>query len=205
MTRILLAVVAILSFESGMLLSQTEAERDWANLHFAQVLDTVMPLQRTASIYIVYRAHRDLHTEVPEYWFLIGTDPNEKGYGLHPYLSAHIRAADTSSIYDQLVRMHRSDAKEDASSIAKKVRLKAWDWNEANCPAITDELEKLKDLQSKLPDLTANTIVLHPMNHEFHLQAATGDANLVLWDDEHPLVKWALDTRRALDKCAQAK
>ena len=55
----------------GALLSQTEADWDWTNVNFGTVLDRFMPMYGTEGLYVVYRANRDLHTEVPEYWFLI--------------------------------------------------------------------------------------------------------------------------------------
>jgi hypothetical protein len=29
-----------------------------------------------------------------------------------------------------------------------------------------------------------------------------GNIDIELWDEKHPLVQWALETRQALDKCA---
>ena len=165
--RILLITLTVISLDTATLLSQTEAEWEWANKHFGQALDALTPLRRVAGPYVVYRAHRDLRTDVPEYWFLIGRDQNEKGYGLHTYLSAHVRAAETLSIYDQLRSMRRSNEQGDAVSITQKIKLQTWDLNETNCPAIKDEVEKLEELQPKLPKLTADTIVLHPMNWVF--------------------------------------
>src|SRR6266481_794336 len=75
--RILLITLTVISLDTATLLSQTEAEWEWTNKHFGQALDTLMPLQRVAGLYVVYRAHRDLRTDVPEYWFLIGRDQNE--------------------------------------------------------------------------------------------------------------------------------
>ena len=43
------------------------------------------------------------------------------------------------------------------------------------------------------------------MNHEFHIDAPDGDLNFVIWDDEHPLVRWALETRRVLESCPKTK
>ena len=140
--RILLITLTVISLDTATLLSQTEAEWEWTNKHFGQALDTLMPLQRVAGLYVVCRAHRDLRTDVPEYWFLIGRDQNEKGYGLHTYLSAHVRAAETLSIYDQLRSMRRSNEQGDAVSITQKIKLQTWDLNETNRPAIKDEVEK---------------------------------------------------------------
>jgi len=60
--------------------------------------------------------------------------------------------------------MRRSNEQGDAVSITQKIKLQTWDLNETNRPAIKDEVEKLEELQ---PKLTADTIVLHPMNWVF--------------------------------------
>ena len=198
---ILLAVAALQTLP----FSQTEAEWNWTNKHFEAALDSLMPLQRTQGVYVVYRANRDLYTEVPEYWFLIGYDGNPDGHGLQPTLSAHVRAADSVSIYDQLMRMHRKEPNEDASSMVRRMKLTNWDTNETACPAIRKQVQKLQELQSKPLDLNSEVIVLHPMNHQFHIQAAGGDMKFTIWDDEQPLVLWAVETRRVLESCTKVQ
>ncbi len=193
--------IAVICLETS-LLSQTEAEWDWTNNHFGAVLNSLMPLEKTPGLYVVYRANRDFHTEVPEFWFLIGHEGNSNGYGLQPILSARVRAVDGVSVYDQLMRTHQKNSSEEASSIAKKIKLKTWDSNETACPAIRTQVEKFHNLQSKPLALNSDVIVLHPMNHEFHIQSPYGDMRLTIWDDEHPLVRWAAETRRALESCA---
>jgi hypothetical protein len=41
------------------------------------------------------------------------------------------------------------------------------------------------------------------MNHAFYAQGEEGDMSIVLTDEEHPLVKWALETRQALEHCVK--
>lgn len=55
----------------------------------------------------------------------------------------------------------------------------------------------------ELPDLNGSVVTLHPMIHAFYADGAEGDMTMVLTDDEHPLVKWALETRQALEHCAK--
>ena len=114
-----------------------------------------------------------------------------------------MRVADSGSIYDQLMRMHRGNEQEDAASMSKQIRLKTWDFNETSCPPIKKQLGEFQQLQSKPPALTPDHIVLHPMNHAFHIQAPDGDLKFVIWNDEHPLVMWAAETRRVLETCAK--
>ena len=182
--------------------AQTDADWDWTNKQFGLALDALMPLEQRGGLYVVYRAHRDYRTDVPEYWFMIGFDPKEGGYGLHNYLSAHVRFAQTISIYDQLMRIHRSDPRQDVSAMQKRISLKSVDLTEKTCPAISHQVAKLEEVGANLPKMRIDTIILHPMNHEFHIQGTDGDVSAVLADDENPLVKWALETRQALDLCS---
>ncbi len=134
---------------------------------------------------------------------MYGYDGNSNGYGLQSVLSAHVRAADGTSIYDQLMRMHQKDRNREAASMAKTIKLKAWDGTETACPAIKKQVEQLQNLQSKPLELNSDVIVLHPMNHQFHIQSPSAEMRFTIWDDEHPLITWALETRRALEACAK--
>jgi hypothetical protein len=182
--------------------AQTDADWDWTNEHFGLVLNALMPLEKTGGFYVAYRAHRDYRTDVPEYWFMIERDVNEHRTGSQDYLSAHVRFAETVSIYDQLMKMHRTEPQHDVSAMQNRISIKSIVLTEKECSAIKDQVDKLEKLRANLPKLQSDTIVIHPMNHEFHFQGAEGDVNAVLIDDEHPLVKWALETRHALDLCS---
>ncbi len=63
---ILLTLMSVLC-TSYSLSSQTIADWDWVNGHFGEALDHVMPLEKSPGYYVVYRAHRDYRTDVPEY------------------------------------------------------------------------------------------------------------------------------------------
>jgi hypothetical protein len=178
--------------------SQTNAE--WVNEYYSHALDALMPLQKETGTFVAYRAHRDYRTDVPEYWFMIEYDR----YGSEASF-AHVRAADGLSIYDQLARLHQNDMQAKATSLAGKIKLKSWDFDEHNCPAIKKQVENFQALQFNPPTLEAKTIVFHPMNHELHVQAPNADMHVVIWDDDHPMVKWAMETRTALEKCVTHK
>jgi len=209
MTRrwILISTLLAITFGAGVCASQTEADWTWTNEHFGLLLDALMPLQTTAGLYVTYRANRDYVTRVPEYWFRIGYEFNEKqGYGSNNFLSAHERIASPNSIYDQLMALHRSDpAAQEAANFKARIKLRSYDFTETNCPAIKSQMEKFKRLQTKMPDLNGNVITIHPMNHVFYAVGAEGDMNIVLSDEENPLVKWALETRQALEGCEPAR
>ena len=182
--------------------SQTDADWVWTDKQFGPVLDALMPLKKHGGVFVSYRANRDLVTSTPEYWFTIGREPKENGNGLQSYISAHVRVAQPSSIYDQLTTIHREQpAVQDTTSIQQRMKLQKFDLTEMNCPAIKERLEKLGNLSAKLPEINGNYVILHPMIHAFYISGADGDATLTLVDEKNPLVRWAQDTRRVLDAC----
>lgn len=186
--------------------SQTDAQWTWSSEHFSSVLDALMPLQRRSGMYVSYRANRDYATNTPEYWFMIGHEPREKGYGLNPYLSAHVGLADPVSIYDQLMAIHGKDPTiQGAKLILDRIKLRKFDFTEMNCPAMKEQLERLKNLPVKLPDINGGEITLHPMIHALYITGAEGDAHLVLTDDKNGLVQWAQETRSVLDSCGKVR
>jgi len=186
--------------------SQTQADWDWTNKEFGPVLDAVMPLQTDGGLYVSYRANRDYVTSIPEYWFRIGYEGNEKqGYGLQSFFSAHVRIASPKSIYDQLMAHHRSNsATQEPANLKSRIKFKNYDFTEMSCPAIKTQMGKFETLQMTLPHLNGNVVTIHPMGHAFYAQGAEGDMSIVLTDEEHPLVKWALETRQALERCVKS-
>lgn len=203
----LIGTLLAITFGGRVCPSQTEADWTWTNEHFGSLLDALMPLQSSGGLYVTYRANRDYVTSIPEYWFRIGYEfDRRQGYGLQKFFSAHVRIASPNSIYDQLMTLHRSDTSaQEAVALKARIKLRSYDYTEMNCPAIKSQMEKFQKLQTKMPDLNGNAITIHPMNHDFYAVGTEGDMTLALTDDEHPLVKWALETREALEGCQEMR
>ena len=193
-------------FAIGNVKAQTEADWDWTNKAFDSALDTLMPLHAKGGLHVTYRANRDYVTSIPEYWFRIGYEFNEKqGYGLNNFFSAHVRIASPKSIYDQLMALHRRNpGTRESTSFVPRIKLRSYDLTEMNCPEIKTQMDKFQKLQTKLPDLNGNIITIHPMNHVFYAQGAEGNMTIALTDEELPLVKWALETKQALEQCGKS-
>jgi len=186
--------------------SQTQGDWDWINKQFGPVLAATMPLKRDSGAFVTYRANRDLYTNTPEYWFMVGREPNSGKPGLRPYLSAHVRVAEPVSIYDQLMAIHRKEPEiQDTSSLQQRIKLKVADLDDVNCPALKRQLEKLKNVPAKLPDVNGDQITLHPMIHALYISGSDGDVTMFLTDDDNPIVRWAEETRRAFDLCGKPR
>jgi hypothetical protein len=196
--------VAFLAFAGSLIprtaFVQTDADWDWMREDFGPALDTLMPIREDIGTHVTYRSYHDLHSDVIEYSFILGHDPNVDGLGLQGYLSAHVRMADSVSIYDQMMKMHRDNPQEEASTIRKRVKIKEWNLTERTCPKIRSQFREFRSLRFRPPHF--DEIVLDPLVHQFTIQTGAGDMDLTLVDSRDPLVAWALRTRRVLEKCA---
>ncbi len=191
----------LLSFSAGGSLSaQSSADWDWMSYHFDKALHDLFPIDERYGVYVAYRSHRDLHTDVPEYSFVIGTENSDTVSGLPRYLAAHVQEAESTSVYAQMMALHREFPNRSADDIQKDVRVKKWKLTEMNCPAIKVQFSKCQRLRLALPKF--NVVMLHPLIHEFRIRAGGGDMDVTLYDDESSLVPWATETRHALEQCA---
>jgi hypothetical protein len=162
-----------------------------------------MPLQGDGELY--YRANKTLYTSTPEYWFMIGVERADKEPGSRPYLVARVRVSQPVSIYDQLMAIHRENPSVQDTVLEKSVRFQSFDLTEMNCPAIKVQIEKLKSLPVQLPDMNLDYIILHPMIHAFYINGTDGDVRMSLVNSRNALVRWAQETRKAIDACGKAR
>jgi hypothetical protein len=196
----LVVAAFLLSFSAGNLSAQSSADWDWMSNHFDKALHDHFPIDERYGIYVAYRSHRDLHTDVPEYSFVIGPEKSDTVSGLPRYLSAQVREAESASVYDQMMTLHRKFPNRSADDIQKDVRVKKWKLTEMNCPAIKAQFSKFQQLRLAAPQF--DVVILHPLIHEFRIRAGGGDMEIALYDDENSLVPWAIETRHALEFCA---
>jgi hypothetical protein len=184
----------------GRLSAQSSADWDWMSNHFDKALHDLFPIDERYGAYVAYRSHRDLHTDVPEYSFVIGTENSDTVSGLPRYLSARVQEAESTSVYDQMMALHREFPNRSAEDIQKDVRIEKWKLTEMNCPAIKVQFSKFQQLRLALPK--SDVLILHPLIHEFRIRAGGGNMDVTLYDDENSLVPWATETRHALELCA---
>jgi hypothetical protein len=165
--------------------------------NYERVLDDLL-MARSGGQHVVFRARYD--RVVPEYSFWIGYGVAESGFGLRPYLSAHVTMADAVSIYDQVMELHSNNKQGNVKWIEKRIKLKQWTYTEMGCAAVKDQFEKLQRLNFSVPEFS-NVITVDGPFYEIKVQAS-GTMNMELGDEKHPLLQWALQTRSALDQCA---
>lgn len=193
--------VLLLSFcVAGTLSAQSSADWDWMTSHFPKALDDFFPIDQRYGVDVAYRSHRDLHTDDPEYSFVIASEASNTVSGLPRYLVAQVREAESASVYDQMMALHRKFPNRSADDIQKDVNVKKLKLTEMNCPAIKAQFSSLQQLRLTLPQFDA--VMLHPVIHEFRIRAGAGDMEVALYDDENSLVQWALETRHGLALCS---
>ena len=206
LNSIKLVVVAIslclLSYQSSEAQEYpSEADHDWVGSHFFKVLEEFLPVEESD---LGYRSYRDLYTDVLEYSFAFNQDWKEKR------VNAVVRIADTVSLYDQMMVLHRKNPSETVEGIKTKLKVKERRLDDKSCPAVKssyDEFYRLNLLMMTAKDRAEQakgtvTITLHPTVHIFKAGISGGNLRLALREHEHPFVRWAHKTKRAFEKCA---
>lgn len=193
------AILATLLFFSAVPLGFSQTNEDWAWMdeHFQSTLDALLPLDQPIGALVIYRSHRDLYTDVPEYSLSI--QQHNENNGKRHYLTARILVPDSQSLYSQMMALHRKYPDRPASEVRGELRLQTWSVTETDCPALTKQFTKLRELRFGIP--LSDEIVLHPLIHEFRFRGLAGDMKIVIDDQSHALAKWATETKQALAPC----
>lgn len=178
--------------------AQDERDWDWVNRHYNQILDEVLPLEREPGYVISFRMRREGDPDTLEYSFSFIKD-----YQGNP-LEAIIRMADTVSLYDQLMTLHRKEPTEGIERIKKRLRFKEWRLTEKNCYALAELFDRYKKLSFPAPSY-GSIITLHPVTHSFWINGDTAKMRLDIYDEDHPLVVWAKESRKLMEACALNK
>jgi hypothetical protein len=185
-----LLCVMLLLFSPVVLAPQTDAGWTWLTENFHKALDDTLPIQRDCSNCVSYRSYESLQVGDVEYSLLI--TPTGKGY------IAHIRMPDKLPLGRQLLAMHQKQKEKTLTSMESELKFKDWNLAEARCPAVKSQYEKLQSLRVSLP---SNTIMMDPTVHEFHVDDYSGTWDLVILEEQHPLVRWAVETQHLLEAC----
>lgn len=181
--------------------AQSQDDWVWVNKHFYNVLDQLMPFD---SHVLGYRSYRDLYTDELEYSFFFD------GQAISQNLNVTFRIADKTSIYDQIMKLHRRNPAATISEIKPNLKIKEWQFSESSCPAIKTQFEKFFRLSLEMMsskersdrEAGVGTIALHPRIHSFNAQITGGHLNLAITFGDHPFAIWAVETFQALSSCA---
>jgi hypothetical protein len=176
----------------------------WVTENFPAALDTLMPLKQRTGTHITYRSNRDYQTDVLEYSFRIANLPSKNGVGLESHLSAIVRIAESKSIHVQLMEVHRSAPKLRVEEVSNRIKVKESRLTEMECPAIRRQHGALSKLRFGI-NADNQYVINHPMIHRFYIQTLSQEVEMVLFEEDHPLTAWAVDTRKEIQKCIDTR
>lgn len=203
--KLILAAVCLclLAYQPCPAQPPSEEEFDWVGERFFPVFEELFPIEEGLGYSLGYRSYRDLYTDELEYSFVFNRDPRNQD------LTAVLRIADSASIYDQIMNLHRKDKTASIDAIKPKLKVKEWRFSDKTCPTVRRQYDEFYRLS--LQTLSAKdraeqakgvaTIILHPRVHIIKADISGGDVRMVLSDPQHPFVRWAERTKRALEKC----
>lgn len=180
--------------------STTDAKTDQSvSDTYYTLLKQKFPIERKIGTYVGYRYS---HAPVPgdlEYSFVLVYGPIRNMAGDSIPIIADVHLAETASIYEQVSALREKNPNVDALTIMGKLKIRSSHLNEQQCPAVREQFEKFTKLEFTGPRF--DFISLDAPDHEFKIKSSTGDMTFELIDENYPLVKWAVETRLALESC----
>ena len=165
---------------------------DWLSQHRFEALDRLMPLEGKSYSPVTFRSYRDLYQDVHEKYFQI-IGPVGKP------LKATVVTPDGQSIQQQMLEVHMDDSSASFESVIRQVQVSTVTVEERQCPAMREQLEILESLDFTVPD--PRRIIIHPVVYSLSLDFSGGELLATLTEEDHPLVRWPIETQRELDAC----
>ncbi len=207
--KFILAVLCLCLFAYQPCRAQypSQEEHDWVGKRFFPILEQLLPIEERLGYSLGYRSYRDLHAEELEYSFVFNRILQEK------YITVIVRMADSVSLYDQIMTLHRKHPSVNIETLKPQLKIKEWRLSEEICPAVRRQYDEFYGLSLQM--LSARdkaeqakgefTITLHPRVHIFKVDISGGSMELHLSESEHQFVRWAERTRRAFEVCAASQ
>ncbi len=192
MKRMLVTIIMLFCMTQEVK-TQKPGDVEWINKYYKSTLSTLFPIERESGIHIGFRSHQDLYPEVLEYSFILGREYNEDGVRII------VRMADSMSIYYQLMQLHRQNPSTSIASLQPKLKIKEWRLTEKSCPAITSRFDDFYKIKFMIPN--PDLVTMHPLVCEFYVGGISGRMHLTSFDEFHPIVSWALGTRKEIEGC----
>lgn len=204
MQKPVLTSILFVSLLSRGAQAQTQEDFDWVNKHFFSVLEELMPIEPRLGYSLGYRSYRDLHTSEPEFSFVFNRVLQQK------FITLTVRQPEGISLYDQIMIAHRNNSNEPIENIKKHLKIKEQLLSEHTCRAVRTQFDEFYRLTLRM--LSARdrreqskgefTITLHPRVHMFKADISGGSLKVVIGEDDHPFVRWANRTRKAVENCS---
>jgi hypothetical protein len=167
---------------------------EWREQHFKNVQEEYFPRARGIGSSISYRALPDTNP-TPEYSFVLSYRPK----GPEESFEAVVREALGERLRVQVLALHMAHPDASPDRIREQVRVRQTTLAGLACPAIRERIEAF--LQLRIPPPRDDLLVIHGIDHQIGAFLPAGDLDFRTKDSAHPVVKWAIETRRKLDEC----
>ena len=178
--------------------SPTQADLDWVEQRLGAARDRLMPLRgREDRQFVAYRTSRDQFMATAESHFAITFPQGSES------LEAVVTTLVGGSIRNQLLKLHVADRDASLDTLLFQVNAPRAKFD-AGCPTLKIQADALLIVPIDLLPVKRNFIPMHPTVHRIVLDLNGTHLDAGFDGPEKPLVRWALDTLEALNKCTAA-
>lgn len=196
-----LAMIAMRVAVTMLIVALAGAQPSAANQELAAskpyrvLLDALFPMESDRAN-VVYRYHRaSRYLEEPEYLFALNLEKHTNNE-----VSANVIVGDGDSVYAQVVTLLADNPRLTQEELRRAVKVRRLTITERECPALKERAHAFEVLQFPPPAL--DLIIMDSPQHDIRIQDVISTLEFTTGDSAHPLIKWAIATRRALEACA---
>lgn len=175
----------------------TEDDGAWVEAHISEAFEMLMPVETEKGVDVAYRQYRDLYRDVPERYFAIRV-----GHPEDP-IEATVITPEGASIQRQLLDLRAADRRASIQTLVSRVAVRRQPRSSTTCAALRPRLDALSAVTVSMP--RRDTIFLHPFVHRIVVSRGGEQIDATLYDNAHPLVRWADATFAALSRCPAAR
>lgn len=195
---VVLALLALFALPFVKASRQDNQDR-WVGDEYSATLNAVFPIEKKFGRYVGYRYSHPHDPDDLEHSFIIGFLPKINAPGLQNTISADLRSADTTPIWKQLTALHRAKPKKPLKGLLPEFKIRVFHITETECPVVRTQFEKFKKVQ--FGPVYDDRISIDPPGYEFRVTTIQGWLDTTVFDDQNPLVVWAIETRSGLQAC----
>lgn len=184
---VLISLLTSLVFVHPFVSAQNESDWDWVNKRFKAAFEEAFPEPKDPTLQVWFRTHRELHNDELEFAFWFYRD------------HVLVREAEGDTIYNQILKRRIEQRQDRRESLSGSPKVREWRVDFTSCTDAQRQAAKLSRLRFRVPE--RDVIIFHPTVNEFLISGGFGEMRINLYDDAHPLVRWARETRGAIRGC----
>jgi len=174
---------------------QNDPAREWTDKHFLVAFEDFFPTRHAEGDFIAVRARQNGSNEAPEFSFILENtqDPHA--------IRATLREAEGASLYQQLAALHAKDRSRSYEDMKPELRVQAWTFTAAQCPAVKAQCDAFESIQFVRPR-DEDEPDENPIVYEINETVAGGSSQVIEFMPNRAIPRWAVATHQALRACA---